>query len=73
MFSAVMYAARTDNASATNAFGYSATLNQINKGEEGWTPLLEVNESTVDVIMQDLELYYSRLMFAKNLFNVNSG
>ena len=73
MFGAVVYAARTDNATAENAFGYSATLNKINKGEEGWKPLLEVEASTVDVMMQDLTLYRARLQFAKDLFNVNSG
>ena len=73
MFTAVLYASRTDNVDSNNAFGYSATLNQINKGEEGWTPLLEVDSQTADVILQDLNLYYSRLVFAKNLFNINSG
>ncbi len=73
--SSVIYGARVDQAGINNAWGYSKTLNELNKkyGNKDWVELAEIEGKTADLIQQDLLLLKQKLVFAKNLRAINNG
>ena len=70
-----LYATRVDKSSTINAWGYSKTLNELNRkyGNDEWVELAEIEGEKADLLMQDLSLIKQKLLFAKNLNGVNSG
>lgn len=70
-----LYATRVDEAGIRNAWGYSKTLNELNKkyGNDQWVELTEIEGKTADLLMQDLALVKQKVHFAKNLRAVNNG
>ena len=70
-----LYATRVDKSSTINAWGYSKTLNELNKkyGNKEWVELAEIEGEKADLLMQDLSLIKQKLLFAKNLNGVNNG
>jgi hypothetical protein len=53
-----LYATRVDKASVNNSWGYSKTLNELNKkyGNDQWIELAEIEGETADLLQQDLAL-----------------
>lgn len=70
-----LYATRVDKAGVNNSWGYSKTLNELNKKYENkdWIELAEIEGEKAELLMQDLALIKQKLTFAKNLNSVNSG
>ena len=75
LLSSTLYATRVDEAGVNNAWGYSKTLNELNKkyGNADWVELAEIQGTTADLLMQDLAMIKQKLYFAKNLRKVNNG
>lgn len=70
-----LYATRVDKAGVNNSWGYSKTLNELNKkyGNKEWVELAEIEGEKAELLMQDLALIKQKLTFAKNLNSINSG
>lgn len=70
-----LYATRVDEAGINNAWGYSKTLNELNKkyGNKEWVELAEIEGQTADLMQQDLALLKQKVHFAKNLHKINRG
>lgn len=75
VLASALYATRADKSGLHNAWGYSKTLNELNKQykNEQWTELAEIEGETADLLLQDLALIKQKVRFAKNLHRVNSG
>ena len=75
LYASALYATRVDKSGVHNSWGYSKTLNELNKkyGNDTWVQLAEIDGEKADLIMQDLALIKQKLQFAKNLNSVNSG
>ena len=75
LVASALYATRTDKASVNNSWGYSKTLNELNRkyGNDQWIELAEIDGETADLIEQDLAVIKQKLLFAKNLNRVNNG
>lgn len=75
LYASALYATRVDKSATNNAWGYSKTLNELNKkyGNDQWVQLAEIEGEKADLIMQDLALVKQKVQFAKNLHAVNSG
>lgn len=70
-----LYATRVDQSSINNAWGYSKTLNELNKkyGNDQWVELAEIEGETADLLQQDLALIKQKILLARNLSSVNGG
>ena len=70
-----IYATRVDKAGINNSWGYSKTLNELNKkyGNKDWVELAEIEGATADLIMQDLAVIKQKIHLARNIRNINSG
>lgn len=70
-----LYATRIDQAGVNNTWGYSKTLNELNKQYKNkeWVELAEIEGPNADLIQQDLSLLKQKLLFAKNLRGINNG
>ena len=75
LYASALYATRIDKSATNNAWGYSKTLNELNRkyGNDQWVQLAEIEGEKAELIMQDLALVKQKLQFAKNLHAVNSG
>ena len=75
LYASALYATRIDKSATNNAWGYSKTLNELNRkyGNDQWVELAEIEGEKADLIMQDLALVKQKVQFAKNLHAVNSG
>ncbi len=74
MYQAAIKGARTDNAGTGNYFGYNATLNEIAKKSEGDFPeLAEIDKLSADVFIADINTNLSKLLFLKQLYQINQG
>lgn len=75
LYTSALYATRTDKSATNNAWGYSKTLNELNRkyGNDQWVELAEIEGENADLIMQDLALIKEKIQFAKNLNAVNTG
>ena len=73
--SSALYATRVDEAGVNNSWGYSKTLNELNRkyGNDQWVELAEIEGVTADMIQQDLALLKQKVHFAMNLNAVNNG
>lgn len=71
----VLVASQVDNANLNDVWGYTKTINEINKkaGTEDYEDLIEMDSETANMMFQDLNLLRGRLMFMQNLHNINSG
>jgi hypothetical protein len=58
-----LYATRVDKASVNNSWGYSKTLNELNKKykNEDWVELAEIEGNVADLIMQDLAIIKQKI------------
>ena len=70
-----LYATRVDKAGINNSWGYSKTLNELNKkyGNDQWVELAEIEGETADLILDDLALIKQKIHFARNIHQINSG
>ena len=70
-----LYATRVDKAGVGNAWGYSKTLNELNRkyGNNQWVELAEIDGQKAELLQQDLALIKQKIEFAKNLNSINSG
>lgn len=70
-----LYATRVDKASVNNSWGYSKTLNELNKkyGNDQWVELAEIEGETADLLQQDLALIKQKILLTRNLSSVNNG
>lgn len=70
-----LYATRVDKAGVGNAWGYSKTLNELNRkyGNDQWVELAEIDGQKAELLQQDLALIKQKIEFAKNLNSINSG
>jgi hypothetical protein len=52
LLGSVLYATRVDEAGVNNAWGYSKTLNELNKkyGNKDWVELAEIQGTTADLL-----------------------
>lgn len=59
----------------TDFWGYSKTINDINKkaGTKDWKDLATLDTETANAIISDLNTLANKLIFAKKLYNVNTG
>lgn len=75
VLASALYATRVDEAGVNNAWGYSKTLNELNKkyGNDQWVELAEIEGVTADLIQQDLAILKQKVRFARNLNSVNNG
>lgn len=76
MYEDTLKTARTVLYDATNVWGYNTTLNSIAKKvktDKELPTLAEIDSETVDVFLQDLNLYRKKLKFLKKLYEVNAG
>lgn len=75
LYRAAIDAAKVDNGNVDNLFGYNATVNEVNKklGTEGFIPLAEINSDTGNILIQDLSIIRNKLLFYKNLYEINNG
>lgn len=75
LVSSALYATRVDKAGVGNAWGYSKTLNELNKkyGNDQWVELAEIDGQKADLLQQDLALVKQKIAYAKNLNGINSG
>lgn len=74
MYQAAIKGARTDNAGSGNYFGYNATLNEIAKKSEGDFPeLAEIDKQAADIFIADINTNLSKLLFLKQLYQINQG
>ena len=75
VLASALYATRVDESGVRNAWGYSKTLNELNKkyGNDQWVELAEIKGATADLLQQDLALIKQKIKFAKNLNAVNNG
>jgi hypothetical protein len=75
VLASALYATRVDESGVRNAWGYSKTLNELNKkyGNDQWIELAEIEGRTADLLQQDLALIKQKIKFAKNLNAINSG
>lgn len=76
MYADTLTTARTVLYDATNVWGYNKTLNSIAKKvktDKELPALAEIDSATVDVFLQDLNLYKKKLKFLKKLYAVNAG
>lgn len=70
-----LYATRVDKAGINNSWGYSKTLNELNKkyGNDQWVELAEIEGETANLLLNDLALIKQKVHFAQNIHRVNSG
>ena len=70
-----LYATRVDKAGVGNAWGYSKTLNELNRkyGNDQWVELAEIDGQKAELLQQDLALIKQKIEFAKKLNGINSG
>jgi hypothetical protein len=75
VLASALYATRVDKAGVNNSWGYSKTLNELNRkyGNDQWVELAEIEGEIAELILQDLALLKQKLGFAKNINSVNSG
>ena len=75
LYKAAIQGAQTDNAGLNNLFGFNATLNEVAKklGDNTYKPLAEIDNNTAQVLLQDIETNYQRLLTIKRLFLYNRG
>ena len=61
-----LYATRVDKAGINNSWGYSKTLNELNKkyGNDQWVELAEIEGETADLLLNDLALIKQKIHFA---------
>lgn len=72
MYEAAIMGARTDSADFSNYFGYNATLNEINSKTGNAQPeLAEINSSTADALVVDINTNLNKLLFLKQLYQIN--
>lgn len=72
---ACIQAARTDNASATDLFGYNKTINGLDP-KSNVNPnakLAEIDANVADTMYQEIEQIESRLTYYKTLVDINSN
>ena len=70
-----LYATRVDKAGVDNAWGYSKTLNELNRkyDNDQWVELAEIDGQKAELLQQDLALIKQKIEFAKKLNGINSG
>lgn len=75
VLASALYATRVDKAGINNSWGYSKTLNELNKkyGNDQWVELAEIEGETADLLLDDLALIKQKLHFARNIHQVNAG
>ena len=74
LYQAAIQGARTDNASINNLFGYNAVLNEVAKKVKGEHPeLAEIDKTVADLFDQDIQTNLNKLLFIKNLYEINNG
>ena len=75
LYKAAIQGAQTDNAGLNNLFGFNATLNEVAKklGDDTYKPLAEIDNNTAQILLQDIETNYQRLLTIKRLFLYNRG
>lgn len=75
LVASALYATRVDKAGVGNAWGYSKTLNELNRkyGNDQWVELAEIDGQKAELLQQDLALIKQKIEFAKNLNSINSG
>lgn len=75
LYASALYATRIDDNSTLNSFGYSKTLNELNKkyGNDQWKELAEIEGQTAEIILSDLSLIKEKLKFAKTISAINKG
>lgn len=74
MYQAAIKGARTNNVSLNDYFGYNATLNNLAKKAEGDYPeLAEIDENIANVFIADINTNLNKLVFLKQLYQINQG
>lgn len=75
LYKAAIEGAQTDNANLGNLFGFNATLNEVAKkvGDTEFEGLAEIDDSTAQILLRDLEVNYQRLLTIKQLYLYNRG
>ena len=75
LYKAAIQGAQTDNAGLNNLFGFNATLNEVAKklGDDTYKPLAEIDNNIAQVLLQDIETNYQRLLTIKRIFLYNRG
>lgn len=75
LYKAAIQGAQTDNAGLNNLFGFNATLNEVAKkiGDDTYKPLAEIDDGTAQILLQDIETNYQRLLTIKKIFLYNRG
>lgn len=75
LYKAAIEGAQTDNANLGNLFGFNATLNEVAKkvGDTEYEGLAEIDDKTAQILLQDLETNYQRLLTIKQLYLYNRG
>ena len=74
MYKAAIKAMSRNNANAGNYYGYTTTLNEINKKMMlGHPELTELDESVANKMLADLNVNLNKLYFLKRLYQLNQG
>jgi hypothetical protein len=75
LVSSAIYATRVDKIGVNNAWGYSKTLNELNKkyGNDQWVQLAELEGDKANLVQQDLAVIKQKVQYAINLNKINSG
>lgn len=75
VIASALYATRVDESGVNNAWGYSKTLNELNKKykNDQWIELAEIEGNTADLLQSDLAILKQKIHFVKNLRALNNG
>ena len=73
MYRAAILAARTDSARIGDLFGYNATLNDVAEKTGEKRKLAEIDSTTADIFIADIDSNLKKLEFLKTLYNINRG
>lgn len=78
---AALYATKTDNIGfhvdenrdTSDLWGYSKTLNELNKETKDYKNIAEIDSKTADIYINDLDLFQKKITTLKNLHAINNA
>ncbi len=75
LFSSTVEGAKTIELDAVNLYGYNHTANEVNTklNSKGWENLIELDETSANIILNELSTLYKRLNFFKQVYTINQG
>lgn len=73
MYQTILEASKVDNIGLDNRWGYTVTVNEIANKQGTPTNYAEIDSEFANVLWQDLQTLYNRLLWFKKIYNLNQG